>query len=85
MLLRISCQNCDHEFDVCMSMGPTDFIHKRPPLADQIRNGSIHYGDPPNVGCCPAGPTMNCNDLQVLQYWRMASPAARTVMETTGR
>lgn len=38
-------------------------------LADRIRDGSIHYGDPPNLPCCPSGPTMNCEDWRVLQYW----------------
>lgn len=39
-------------------------------LADDIRSKSIHYGDPPNTGCCPAGPTMNCEPHRVLEYWR---------------
>lgn len=25
--------------------------------------------DPPNIGCCAAGPTMNCDDLAVIEYW----------------
>lgn len=33
-------------------------------------DGSLHYVDPPRRDCCPAGPTMNCLDLQVLEYWR---------------
>ena len=44
---------------------------RRPPtLAEQVTDGSIHYGDPPNSGCCPAGPTMNCEDLAVVEFWR---------------
>jgi hypothetical protein len=39
-------------------------------LADSIREKCLHYGDPPNIGCCPAGPTMNSEPRQVLQYWR---------------
>jgi hypothetical protein len=50
-------------------------------LAARIRDGSIHYGDPPSYftdtarsrpgpHCCHAGATMNCLDLKVLQYWR---------------
>ena len=38
-------------------------------LADDVRDNSIHYGDPPNVGCCPAGPTMNCWNLSVVEFW----------------
>ena len=41
-----------------------------PTLADGIRNKTLHYGDPPNIECCAAGPTMNCNDHKVLQYWK---------------
>lgn len=38
-----------------------------------VKDGTIHYGDPPNVGCCPAGPTMNCWDLRVLEFWERGS------------
>jgi hypothetical protein len=38
-------------------------------LAENIRSGEIHYGDPPDYGNCRDGATMNCYDLQVLQYW----------------
>lgn len=70
-LLRIACQNCGCEFDVAVSFDASDqALRRRPPLEDQIRDGSIHYGDPPNVECCPAGPTMNCLDLRVLEFWR---------------
>ena len=49
-----------------------DWFHalSRTPLADAIQSKGIHYGDPPNVHCCPAGPTMNCDDLRVCEYWR---------------
>ena len=59
-LLLIECQACGAEFHVCMSGRG---------LADAIRDGSVHYGDPPNVGCCVAGPTMNVVDKPVLEYW----------------
>jgi hypothetical protein len=61
-LLLIACQACRTEFPVCMSAGRE--------LADAIKAGSLHYGDPPNVRCCPAGPSTNCLDLRVLEYWR---------------
>lgn len=36
-------------------------------LSSQIQMGTIHYGDPP---CdCAAGPTMNCWDLRVREFW----------------
>ena len=39
------------------------------PLSTPSRLKELHYGDPPNVGCCPAGRTMTCIDLRVLQFW----------------
>lgn len=84
VLLRIACQGCGAKFDVQMTWGPMDLFKLRPDdpagphdpatpaLANAIRNGQIHYGDPPNAGCCASGPTMNCNDLRVLEYWRQS-------------
>lgn len=70
VLLAVECQNCGRRFEVCMSAGSIDVIQRRPALADQIRSHEIHYGDPPNMHCCPAGPTMNSVPRQVLQYWK---------------
>jgi len=42
-------------------------------LASQIKSGYLHYGDPPNTGCCGAGSTMNCMDIKVLEYWKKAN------------
>jgi hypothetical protein len=39
-------------------------------LAHAIETDELHYGDPPNVCCCPAGPTMNSVPVRVLEYWR---------------
>lgn len=44
-------------------------------LAESIRVGTIHYGDPPHHTddrgeFCHAGCTMNCEDLAVVEYWR---------------
>lgn len=43
--------------------------YEPPSLAQQVRAGTIHYGDPPNTECCPAGATMNCWDLRVVEFW----------------
>jgi hypothetical protein len=61
-LLLIECQACGTKFRVCMSAGRG--------VAEVIGAGSIHYGDPPNIRCCEAGPTMNCVDVRILEYWR---------------
>lgn len=38
-------------------------------LSHATRLGLIHYGDPPNVGCCPAGATMNSIPVRVMEFW----------------
>lgn len=75
-LLVIKCQGCEFEFRVAMSLDPLDIHKKFPlgmavaPLRLDIRAGHVHYGDPPNIGCCGAGPSMNSIPVRVEQYWR---------------
>ena len=77
-LVLIACQSCGIQFKVAFSQNKMDNIKYQmmfadkelPTLAEQIKDRTIHYGDPPNIQCCPAGPTMNCNDIKVLQYWK---------------
>lgn len=67
-LVLIACQNCGTEFRVCMS---ESLWPRQDPggFRAAIVSGSLHYGDPPNAGCCLAGPTMNCWDRRVLEFW----------------
>ncbi len=72
-LVLIACQACGAEFLVAFSWPRVGFVRGEckaltPLTLERVR--SLHYGDPPNVGCCPAGPTMNCDDLRVLEFWR---------------
>lgn len=75
-LVEIACQACQKRFKVAFSRCTMDDVRERIAgreprlLADAITAKAIHYGDPPNVGCCPAGPTMNSDPLRVLEYWR---------------
>jgi len=41
-------------------------------LADEIRERTLRYGDPPNAcdKTCTAGATMNSEPRRVLEYWR---------------
>jgi hypothetical protein len=66
VLLEIACQDCGTRFKVCMTTPP---YTQRPSLADLVRDDEVHYGDPPNAGCCAAGPTMNSVPLRVLEFW----------------
>lgn len=73
VFLRIACQNCEREFDVCMTWGRSDAVlRKVRPLSERVPERAIHYGDPPNIDCCPAGPTMNSVPLRVLEFWKKA-------------
>lgn len=38
-------------------------------LKDLIQRKEIYYGDPPNIGCCPSGPTMNSIPVKIVEYW----------------
>lgn len=74
-LLQIECQGCHREFRVCVSSSLIDEIarhqkQKTVYLYELIKDKTIHYGDPPNIYCCAAGPMMNCIDRRVLEYWK---------------
>ena len=76
-LVLIACQSCGARFKVAFSWSGYDsatpemerLLHsyKPPKTLDEVR--AIHYGDPPNTECCGSGPSMNCVDLRVLQWW----------------
>ena len=71
----ISCQGCGRDFRVAFTeMNLRNKLwnkknHKIKNISDLIEDGSIHYGDPPNIKCCPAGPTMNSIPVRVIEYW----------------
>jgi hypothetical protein len=51
-----------------------DLVVRDGALARRVEADEIHYGDPPNVECCPAGPTMNSVPLRVVEFWRRGVP-----------
>ena len=60
-LLEIECQACGAKFMVALSWDMRDLERE------------FEYGDPPNLGCCSAGPTMNSVPLRVHEFWRRES------------
>jgi hypothetical protein len=75
-LVRIECQGCRTPFRVCFTSDGTTWVAgnlEQYSLAGAVKRGAIHYGDPPNAGCCPAGPTMNSIPRRVLEFWRKDS------------
>lgn len=81
VLLEIRCQDCERPFRVCMTLGSLDEARGIPSLVNAIRSAELHYGDPPNVGCCPAGPTMNSIPVRVLEFWNCRPFEAERVPE----
>ena len=65
-LAEISCQGCGRVFYVALTGA---FAAQGRSLGDEIRLGRVHYGDPPNVDCCAAGPCMNSEMLRIVEYW----------------
>lgn len=73
VLYLIRCQNCNREFRVCESTSRSDVMLARHMGNDASmlseRVAHLHYGDPPNIQCCPSGPTMNSEPVRVLEFW----------------
>ena len=69
-LLLIRCQNCRTPFRVANSWAWN--LQETPRLSDTSVDGlpNVGWGDPPNAGCCPAGPTMSSDPVKVLQFWK---------------
>ena len=63
----IACQNCEQEFNVALSWHPMNDCYS---LRERVEQDTLHYGDPPNADCCPAGPTMNSVPIDVLEFWQ---------------
>lgn len=74
-LLLIRCQCCGHLFQAAIT---STGRQGEPDIAAQIADGTVHYGDPPNIGCCLTGPTMTSETLRVLRYHRFGPPIDQT-------
>lgn len=93
ILLEVECQACLRKFSVQMSWGRRDQMEAvrrnpggdgpLPKLADVVRKHpeQIHYGDPPHHEDCPSGPTMNVNDLRILEFWKRTAYGWARVVE----
>lgn len=64
-LCLIECQKCGTKFKVALSCSAFS-----PKLSLLSADHRLHYGDPPNTNCCPSGPTMNSEMLEVLEFHR---------------
>jgi hypothetical protein len=64
-LATIACQNCGTEFKVAFSKTK----YEDGTLKEAIKTSQLEFGDPPNIYCCDAGPTMNSRIYNILEYW----------------
>lgn len=70
VLLEIKCQACGRPFKVAHSINePHHEIFLKNILPDEYDWDDFMWGDPPNMRCCPAGPTMQSVDTRPLQIW----------------
>jgi hypothetical protein len=69
VLYLIGCQACGTLFKVSRTWDKysIDPVTGRAPPSLMIQD--LYYGDPPNSGCCNAGPTMSSESLKVLEFW----------------
>ncbi len=65
-LLLIECQGCGLLFEVAISYSK---FHNKENLENLVKTNRIHYGDPPNVGCCDIGLSMNSIPKKILEFW----------------
>lgn len=65
-LVRIACARCGKQFKVAMSSSSLSVMA----LQQRIAEKTLYFGDPPNMGCCRAGPTMTSDMLNVIEFWR---------------
>jgi len=67
VLAEVTCQSCGTPFQVALSRRASS---PRTLLCAAIADKTLHYGDPPNMGCCEVGPSMNSEPRRVLEYWQ---------------
>ena len=66
-LLSIECQVCYNWFDVAVSCDLFHSIHNETKPLSQLAP-ALFYGDPPNIGCCPSGPSMTSITKKILEF-----------------
>lgn len=67
-LILIECQGCGVNFKVSVSSDKfSGVLLESKSLSDQTPR--LYYGDPPNLPCCPAGPTMTSVTRKIIEFW----------------
>lgn len=79
-LCLIACQGCGRRFRVALSESLT---MERLSISNLIDKRQLHYGDPPNMECCPSGPTINSIMIRVVEYWAVPKDGLDLVRDKT--
>lgn len=66
VLMEIACQGCGTLYRVEQAWSRYDVDAARPSLNPVMH---LHYGDPPDTGCCSVGPTMSSIPLRTIEFW----------------
>ena len=70
VFLEVRCQRCGHVFVVARSLNFLEKHQQGKGFVDRLEaDEEIPYGDPPNIGCCYAGPTMQSISVRVISCW----------------
>lgn len=66
--ILVECQNCGHEFKISQAW---EIFDNPISLSESIKEGyTIGFSDPPNIQCCPAGPSETSDKIKVLEFWQ---------------
>ena len=67
----IQCQNCGEPFRVQMSTSGYSNVSGEYKMFTYMNDNLkyLHYGDPPNNKCCGMGSSMNCDDIEIMEFW----------------
>lgn len=70
-LIQVLCRHCAKPFTVAITSErmPKVLVPEYETIREDIIFRQLHYGHPPNVGCCPEGPTLTSIPMKVFQYW----------------
>lgn len=80
-LVEVRCQGCGTAFPVALTWkrdcSAYGHILRPQDKLTQTGGNNLHYGAPPNVGCCDADPTMSSDFHCIVEAWiRSAGPGS---------
>lgn len=65
VLAEVRCQACGTPFLVALSWRDGDPVDR----PTKTNGNGLHYGEPPNIGCCEDGPMMPSDFHRIVEAW----------------